>query len=200
MPAPWPIDGSPGAILFVRTLRTFGAGVAVAIVLAATACGGGGGASTTTASSAEQWAGGVCTAFVDWQTSLTHITSELKGGGVPSSSDLRQAGRQFDDATTTLTRSLKQLGKPDTAGGEAAKKNLDTLATELSDGKDKIEEALKSTSSAAEALGAITTVSATVATMGHNVTATVDDMKQLDPKGELEQAFHQAAACSPLFD
>jgi hypothetical protein len=36
--------------------------------------------------------------------------------------------------------------------------------------------------------------------MGHNVTATVDDMKQLDPKGELEQAFHQAAACSPLFD
>ena len=78
--------------------------------------------------------------------------------------------------------------------------NLDTLATELSDGKDKIEEALKSTSSAADALGAISTVSATVATMGHNVTATVDDMKQLDPKGELEQAFHQAAACSPLFD
>lgn len=59
---------------------------------------------------------------------------------------------------------------------------------------------MKSTSSAADALGAISTVSATVATMGHNVTATVDDMKQLDPKGELEQAFHQAAACSPLFD
>ena len=175
--------------------------MAVAIVLAATACGGsGGGASTTTTSSAEQWAGGVCSAFVAWQTSLTHITSELKGGGVPSSSDLRQAGRQLEDSTTTLTRSLKQLGKPDTAGGEAAKKNLDTLATELSDGKSKIEETLKSTSSAAEALGAISTVSATVATMGHDVTATVDDMKQLDPKGELEQAFHQAAACSPLFD
>jgi hypothetical protein len=171
--------------------------LAVAIALTATACGGGGEAASTTTASAEQWASGVCTAFVDWQT-LEKIHSDLKGGA-PSTSDLRQAGRQLEDSTTTLTRSLKQLGKPDTAGGEAAKANLDTLATELSDGKDKIEESLKSTSSAAEALGALSTVSATVATMGHNVTATVDHMKQLDPKGELEQAFHNADACSPLF-
>jgi hypothetical protein len=171
------------------------------IVLAATACGGGGGASTTNASSADQWASGVCTAFVDWQTSLKHTTSELKGGGVPSSSDLRRAGRQLEDATTTLTRSLKQLGKPDTASGEAAKKNLDTLSTELSQGMDKIQETLKpaSSSSAASALAALSTASATLATMVTDLTQAVDHMKQLDPKGELQHAFQQADACSPLF-
>jgi hypothetical protein len=30
-------------------------------------------------------------------------------------------------------------------------------------------------------------------------TSTVNDLKSLDPKSDLEKAFHQAVACQPFF-
>jgi hypothetical protein len=170
-----------------------------ALVLAAAACGGGGKSETTTTSaaaggsSAVQWADGLCSAFSTWKTSLQSIHL----GVHPSESDLRQAESEVRDATDTLTKSLKELGKPDTAAGQAAKQNVESLTTVLSNDMDKIEKTLKpNPPTAAAALQQISVVSATLASMAHNLTLAFGHLKQADPDGELEKAFHQAKSCS----
>jgi hypothetical protein len=174
------------------------AAVAV-LVLGASACGGG--KKSDTASGAEQWAGSVCSAFTDWKTSLEDIKSSLTEGGLSSlsGSELRQAGREAEDATQTLARSLKGLGAPDTAGGEAAKSSLDTLESSLSDSMSTIEAAVPRNPSLSDLVTALPTVKTELTTMAKDFTTAVDNLKQADPGGELEQAFHDAPSCGAYF-
>jgi ElaB/YqjD/DUF883 family membrane-anchored ribosome-binding protein len=171
----------------------------LALVLAAVACGGGGESSTTTTteeSSAVQWAGGVCSAFTTWKNSVKSIESSV--ASQPSKSQIQKAGQDFQSATKTLTESLKQLGKPDTAQGQAAKKNLDTLESTLQSNMNKIQDTLnQSSSGAASTLSQISTLSATLATMANNLKLAGGNLKSFAPSGELQQAFHQATACQP---
>ena len=183
-----------------RTSRLLGVAAVAALVFLAAACGGGGKSATTTTaaggSSTVQWANGVCSAFTTWKTSLENIETSV--ASQPSKSALEQAGKGIKSATETLTHSLKQLGKPDTAAGEAAKKNLNMLATTLQNDLNKIEETLNTNASgAAGALSQISTLTATLASMAHSLSAAVGNLKQADPSGELEQAFQQASACKP---
>ena len=178
-----------------------GAGV-VALVLAVSACGGGGGGDTTTTTSSEtsaaDWATGVCSSFTTWKTSLESIKTNV--ASEPSKSALQKAGQQIESATTTLTTSLKQLGKPDTAQGQAAKQNIDTLATSLETDMNKVKDTLNSTSSGgASSLSAISSVSATLASMAQNLTLAAGNLKSFAPSGELKQAFHESSACQPYF-
>jgi hypothetical protein len=181
-----------------RTSRVLIAAAIVVLALTASACGGGKKSTSTTtgAAATEQWAGSVCSAFTTWKTSLQHITSSLTSGGMPSSSDLRQAGRQFEDATNTLTKSLKKLGPPNTSGGQAAKDNLTTLENNLSQSLTAIEDTLKSTSSVTGLANAIPTLTTQFGKMKSDLTQTANELKKADPGGELEQAFKQAPACS----
>ena len=140
--------------------------------------------------SAEAWASGVCSSFTTWKTSLESIKTDVTTQ--PSESQIRQAGRDFDTATKTLTHSLKQLGTPDTAQGQGAKQSLDTLVTTLDNGMSKIDDALSSSDGV---LSQISTISATLATMANDLKLAGANLDQLAPSGELQQAFHQAAAC-----
>jgi hypothetical protein len=172
---------------------------AALLVLSAAACGGGGKATTSTAAAGvptAQWANGVCSAFTTWKTSLQSIQGSVTSQ--PSTSALKQAGTQIESATETLAKSLKQLGKPDTAQGEAAKQNLDTLATTLEGGLNKIKTTLNTNSSgAAGALAQISTITTTLSAMANNLKIAGANMKNFAPSGELKQAFEQAKACQP---
>ena len=177
---------------------TLMAAAAAVLVFSAAACGGGGGTpSTSTAaggSSAVDWANGVCSSFTTWKNSLLSIKTDVTSQ--PSRSQLRQAERQIESATETLARSLKQLGAPDTAQGEAAKKSLDQVATTLRTGMNQLEETLKnSPSGAAGTLAQISAITATLGTMASELKLAGANLKQLAPSDELEQAFHQASAC-----
>jgi DNA anti-recombination protein RmuC len=188
--------------------RALGAAAVAALALSASACGGGGGGgggSTTTAasgtatSSTVQWANGVCSALTAWNTSIENIKTSVKSGQ-PSKSELKSAAQQVSDATDELASSLKQLNTPDTQAGQTAKKSLDTLSTELSSSTDKIEEALKSSSSSAGgSLATLSTVSGELAAMAQNISQAVGRLRQVDVKGELDRAFHQAKSCSSFF-
>jgi hypothetical protein len=183
------------------TSRRFALGaLAATLVLTAAACGGGdSGTTSTTASgtSAEAWATGVCSSVTTWKTSLGNIKASVTGS-VPTKSQLEKAGQDIVAATQTLTKSLKQLGKPETAQGQAAKQNVDTLATTLQNDLDKIQQALKSGSSGSGGtMAEITTLSTTLAAMANNLKIAGDNLKQFAPSGELQQAFQQADACKP---
>jgi hypothetical protein len=170
------------------------------LALSASACGGGKKSTSTTngAAATQQWAGGVCSAFTTWTKSLKGIQSSLKGGGISSlsSTALKQAATTADNATKTLVQSLKDLGVPQTANSQAAKKNLTSLQNSLTQGVTTIQNTLKSTSSPTGALTALSTVAAQFATMANALTKTFDNLKQIDPGSDLEQAFKQAPSCS----
>jgi hypothetical protein len=182
-----------------------GAAAVAALALTASACGGGSGQTTTAASatgsqSTVQWAGGVCSAFSAWQASLANITKSFKGGQ-PSKAALQSAGQNLSDATTQLTNSLKQLKTPGTAAGQSAKNDIDALQNQLQKNINKIQQAVKPTadSSAASSLAALSTVSGVLASMANNFEMVVASLKQHNAKGQLQQAFQQAPACSKYF-
>jgi hypothetical protein len=189
-----------------RAIRMLGAAAVGALVLTASACGGGSGGQTTTAASATgtqstvQWAGGVCSAFSAWQASLASITKSFKGGQ-PSKAALQSAGQDLSGATTQLTNSLKQLETPGTAAGQSAKNDIDALQNQLQKNINKIQQAVKPTadSSAASSLAALSTVSGVLASMANNFEMVVASLKQHNAKGQLQQAFQQAPACSKYF-
>lgn len=175
-----------------------GCAAVAALVLSVAACGGG--TTTTTAAggtSPVEWANGVCSSVTTWKHSVESIKNDVTSQ--PSPSQLRKAGRRVERATETLSRSLKQLGPPETAKGEAAKQSLDTLATGLQSGMNKLEETLNSSSSGvAGTLAQISAITATLSSMAQDLELAGGNLKNLAPGDELEQAFHQAGACRPL--
>jgi DNA repair exonuclease SbcCD ATPase subunit len=178
--------------------RVFGVLAVAVLVLVAAACGGGKSDTTTSTAaggtSAEQWANGVCSSFTTWTKSLESIKTSVTSQ--PSKSALQQAEKQVESATQKLAQSLKQLGTPDTAQGEAAKKNLDTLATTLQTGMNQLKETLNSNSSgAAGTLAQISAITATLSTMAGKLKLAGGNLKNFAPSGELRDAFEQAAAC-----
>ena len=188
--------------------RALAAAAVTALALTASACGGGGGSGspTTTAasgaggtSSTVAWADGVCSALKTWNASIQSATTSVKSG-TPSRSELKTASTQIGDATHQLASSLKELDTPDTQAGQEAKKSLDTLSTELSSSTDKIDQTLQSSSSAAGgSLATLSAVSGELAQMAQSISKTVGQLKQVDVKGDLDKAFHQAKSCSSFF-
>jgi len=178
--------------------RVLGALAVAALVLVAAACGGGKSNTTTSTAaggtSAEQWANGVCSSFTTWTKSLESIKTSVSSQ--PSKSALQQAEKQIETATETLAHSLRSLGTPDTAQGQAAKKNLDTLATTLQSGMNQLKQTLNSnSSSAAGTLAQISAITATLSTMASKLKLAGGNLKNFAPSGELRQAFQQASAC-----
>ena len=129
-----------------------------------------------------------------WTKSLERIKTSVTSQ--PSKSALQQAEKQVESATETLAQSLKSLGTPDTAQGQAAKKNLDTLATTLQNGMNQLKQTLNSNSSgAAGTLTQISAITATLSTMASKLKLAGGNLKNFAPSGELEDAFKQAGAC-----
>ena len=182
-----------------------GAAVVAALGLAASACGGSSGTTTTTAaataggnSATVAWASGVCNSFGAWKASLQRAKASL--GGNPTSSEFQNAAHQAEVATQGLASSLQQLGKPPTDANAKAQQSIATLRTQLQSGKKQIDNTLNGTNtSPAQIKAAVASVRTTALGMQSSFTATVDDLKSLDPKSEIEKAFHQAVACQPFF-
>lgn len=169
-----------------------GATAIVALVLSVAACGGGKNTTTTASggTSAEAWANGVCSSFTAWKSSLDSAKKDFTSQ--PSESQLRKTGRDIERATQTLARSLKELGTPNTAQGQAAKQSLDTLATSLENGRDKVDQTLKSGDGLMLQVAAIGTA---LTTMANSLELTGKNLKSLAPGADLQQAIHQTDAC-----
>lgn len=148
-------------------------------------------------SSATQWANSFCSAVNTWRDSLTAATDEVKSGNI-SKDSIRNAADDAKNATDTFTKTVRGLGKPKTQSGEQAQQEVDTLSNQIDDGTQKIKDATKGVSGITEALSAASTVSATIATMSSQVQTTYQNLRQLDPKGEMQNAFHDADACKKL--
>lgn len=162
------------------------------VALAASGCG-----KKSQPPTATEWANSVCTAITTWTDSLSSAASSVTNGNATKES-LQSAAGDVQDATTTLADDLKSLGKPDTQAGQQAQQALNDLSTQIDANVKTIQNAVGNASGVAGALTAISTVSATLVTMGNEVKATYKQVSALDPGGELQNAFKQADACAPL--
>jgi hypothetical protein len=61
-----------------------------------------------------------------------------------------------------------------------------------------MQDSVDGVSTVNQALTAVSAVSGTLATMGTQIQSTVDDLRTLDAKGELQTAFNEADSCAPL--
>jgi hypothetical protein len=120
------------------------------------------------------------------------------GVGDLSRNGLESAVDDAKGATETLVTDLKELGTPDTEAGAEAKSAIDELSSELSKDVDEIQTALDDASGVSGVLTAVSTVSATLASMGTQLTSTFGDLESLDAKGELESALSQSSSCTEL--
>jgi hypothetical protein len=164
--------------------------VAVCTAFLAAGCGG------SDTNSAEDWANGVCKALTSWRDSIQSSAKDLQAS--PSKSSIQSFTESLSNATNKLVDDVKGLGKPDTEGGDQAKKAMDTLSDELDGDVTKIQDATKDVNGANEALTAASTVTATLATMGNQVTAAVSQLQAADVGNELDDAFKNADSCKAL--
>lgn len=165
----------------------------LAAALLAAGCGG----SDDETSGASDWANSVCSALTTWKTSVSSAVTSVQGGNL-SENSLESAVDDVSDATSTLADDLEDAGRPDTDDGQKAKDVVDQLADDIEGGVQTIGDAIDDASGGTGLLQVISTVSGTLATMGDQVAAAVDQLEQLDPVGELTDALNNADECSSL--
>jgi len=176
-------------------MRRVGLAAVIVAGLAFVAAGCGG-KSEPAAVPTNEWANDVCGALVTWTTTMKSLATSLKSN--PTKAGLQDAVNQAEDATKTLSSDLKGLGKPDTQAGQQAKDDISTLSDQLSADVDKIQSSVNDASGVSGTLSAISVASATLVTMGQQVSTTFGDLQKLDAKGELESAFSSSSSCKQL--
>ncbi len=169
------------------------AAVAATIALAAAAAGCGG--SNSSASETEQWADGMCSALVDWQSSVTAAGEKVSKGDL-SKSSLQDAANGVSDANKQLRDDLDSLGKPPTETADKAKADLNQLTDDLKTNLDKIREALGNAGN--DVTAAITAVSGSVQAMGQDLQNTATQLKELQNDDTWSKAFKSSDSCQKL--
>ena len=179
---------APVQVVFGK--RTFVASLVVAAALSAAGCGG------DDQAGVEGWANSVCGDLSAWITDVDEaVTSLTEDGLALDEDDLRDAVDQARDATDELTEDLRELGPPETPSGERATQQLEALRSDLQEQVDRVEAAVSGTGGPLEVA---TSVAAAVAAAIARLEETVDTLRGLDPGGELEAAFANAADCESL--
>jgi hypothetical protein len=163
----------------------------VALALAAAGCGGD---SSESSPSAEEWANGVCGAITTWTDSITSAAQSLQESGV-SESALESAVDDVKSASETLVDDIDALGVPDTEDGTKAKEAIDQMGTDVQDGAETIQSAFDDASGVAGILTAVGVVGQALTTMQTQISSSLKTLEQLDPGGELQDAFDNADSC-----
>ena len=98
-----------------------------------------------------------------------------------------------------LADHLATVGKPETQDLAKAEDLVDQLAVQIDEGANlPIQNAVDEVKGGTGILAAISTISATLASMTSEIGGIVDQLEQLDPGGELDEAFKNADECASL--
>jgi ABC-type transporter Mla subunit MlaD len=147
-------------------------------------------------SASESYADDVCSNLSSWVTDVGDTVRSLTDQGLSiSRDDIQTAVDQTEEATDALANDLQGLGAPETEDGRQARSELDDLASELRQQLDAIQEAVDS----GEGLAAIAAqVSTAISAAANAVNTTVENLRGLDPPGELRDAFENSEQCDEL--
>jgi methyl-accepting chemotaxis protein len=165
----------------------------VGLALVVAGCGGGG---SSDESSPADWASGVCTALTDWTNSVKAAGNSLRGN--ISKDGVKTAASDIEDASKSLESDLRGLGKPNTDSGQDAKDAVNKLADNVDDDVSELKDTVDNISGPGDVAPAVQSVSATVSKMASQIGSTAQTLDQVDPGGELQQAFRNSSECKQL--
>lgn len=160
------------------------------LVLAA-GCGGDDESSATTA-----WAGDVCSALSSWNEAVVAVVESVGPGS--GGDGVEAAVDDLAEATSTLGDDLRALGPPDTEAGNDAQQALDDLAAAADEAVTQVQTEVEGASGPAGLAQAAASVGAALSALGQELSTTFNELEQVDPGGELEDAFAEAEACDDL--
>lgn len=155
-------------------------------------------ANGTTTSSPDAWASGVCTSVNTW---LDSVDKTVKGLTSASSLDAaaNQAKSGIQSATDTLKSSIDALGVPSTGDGPKAKKQIDSLTSQLDSLSQSIQKLLSNPGSNPVSIaGTLAQVGSDVGKAVNEVQDTATALKGLKPNGALKKAFKNEPSCTQL--
>jgi len=185
-------------VALVKRRLTLLAALVSAIALVASGCGSSDESSSSSDTSpTAEWANSLCTVLVTWTSAMSSIGGSLTSSGL-SKEGLTSAADDVKSANEDLVAGLSGLGKPDTEAGQEAKNSLDQLSEDLKTDTQKIQDAVDGATGLSGVLSAVPVVTATLTTMGSQLSSTFQGLEQLDAKGELKDAFEQSSACKDL--
>jgi hypothetical protein len=162
-------------------------------VLLAAGCG-----KSSKPETAQEWANSFCSSVTTWKNSVTSTVSSLKGSSLTKDS-ITSAFDDFKSATKTFENDVKKLGKPPTKSGDQAKQDVDNLTSQVDDSVQALQSAVNNASSGAGGiLSAVSVASTEFTKVKTEVQSTFQSLQQLEPGGELQQAFQQSESCKSL--
>jgi ABC-type transporter Mla subunit MlaD len=148
---------------------------------------------------AEKWADDVCSSISTWRDTASQARSTLRHPADLTVRAFQDTVRGVVDATRTLVTEMGNLGPPDTTAGKQAADQLSTLSKELEQETAVVKKTIQShAGSPSEMLANLSTITGALATMGTDISKTVDDLGSLDGAAELREAFDSSASCQKL--
>jgi membrane protein implicated in regulation of membrane protease activity len=181
-----PVNGASSAV--AGGLGSLALAIVTAFLLVG--CGG------SDESASESYANDVCSSFNTWASSIEETTNTLKDEGLSiSKDDIRTALDDAGAATDLLVTNLKDAGPPDTESGNKAKSEFETLTGQLEHQVDVVRDAVASGGSP---LSLASTVGAAISTAAGDVQSTFNELENVDPAGELGDAFKNSDDCKTL--
>jgi len=155
-------------------------------------------ASAASKPTAKQWAGSLCTAFLDFGDSVDSTLKGLQGSGSVDAA-AASAKQGVDNAVKSLQSTLDSLGKPPTPNASAAQSEITSLGDDLSKDASAIETALTPTPSSPTAVAAtFASIGSTVQKGVSQVKSTASDLQSMKGQDELKKGFQQASSCQQL--
>jgi hypothetical protein len=163
-----------------------------ALALLAAGCGG-----SSDKKANEAYADGVCTAVATWQQQIKTIVTTFTAP--ISKASLQSKITQAETATKTLATQIKAVPPPNTTDGQAAKKQVDQLATELTTTVDSAKSALAqlpADASATSVAAALVPLAPQVKSLATTAESTVKSLQNAG--GSLADAFKSTKSCKSL--
>ncbi len=162
------------------------------LVFFAAGCGG-----SSDKKANEAYANSVCSAFGSWEQQIKSIASDLSGG--ISKASLQSKITQAETATKMLATQIKAVPSPNTSDGQAAKKQVDQLLTQVTSTVDSAKAAVASIPDSASA-GAVAAALVPLAPQIQGLVSTTQDTitSVQTAKGSLASAFKSTSSCKNL--
>lgn len=175
------------AVAFALVLSTLG--------LVAAGCGSGSGNSDKKAN--QTYATGVCEAINTWATQVKSLATVPTGGITKASLDTKLS--QFETATKTLVTEIKAVPPPNTSEGQAARKQIDKLASQVQATSVAVKSAsssLPANATLPEMLSELSRLVPQFRTLQSTAQSTVKTIKSAG--GSLASAFNSEQACRKI--
>jgi hypothetical protein len=167
--------------------------VLAALALVAAGCG----SSSSDAKANEAYANSVCTAIGSWQQQIKSIATDFSSG--VSKASLQAKTAQADTATKTLATQIKAVPPPNTSDGQAAKRQVDQLSSQVTSTIDSAQSAVASIPADASVItvaAALVPLAPQVKGLAGTAQATITSLQSA--KGSLASAFKSADSCKSL--